>query len=105
MSGKNIAIVAYLTALGWLIAIISFNNNSVKESLAAFHIRQSLGLMLTGLVLASVPHFMGLGFLANIAALLVFVLWIIGFISAVQGQEKEVPLVGKYYQDWFKGIV
>ena len=32
------------------------------------------------------------------------ILWIIGFIGAIQGEEKRVPLLGVQFQDWFKGI-
>lgn len=104
MSGKNIAIVSYLTFIGWIIAIISHNNATQKESIAAFHLRQSLGVFLTGFVLTAVPPIMGVAFASRITGIICFIIWIIGFISAVQGEEKEIPVVGKLYQDWFKGI-
>jgi uncharacterized membrane protein len=33
-----------------------------------------------------------------------FILWVIGFVGAIQGQEKKIPLFGDLFQDWFKGI-
>jgi uncharacterized membrane protein len=30
-----------------------------------------------------------------------FVFWVMGFIAAINGQQKPVPLVGEYYQKWF----
>ncbi len=33
-----------------------------------------------------------------------FVIWLIGFIGAVQGSKKPIPVIGDYFQDWFKGI-
>lgn len=30
--------------------------------------------------------------------------WIIGLVSAVNGEEKPVPFVGGYFQEWFKGL-
>jgi uncharacterized membrane protein len=33
-----------------------------------------------------------------------FVLWVIGFLGAINGEEKRVPFVGDLFQDWFKGI-
>jgi uncharacterized membrane protein len=104
MSGKNIAIVSYLTIIGWIIALVSHNDSKQKESIASFHLRQSLGVILTGFVFAAIPPFMGAPFVSRYTGIIVFVLWIIGFISAVQGEEKEIPVVGKLYQDWFKGI-
>ncbi|WP_243456793.1 hypothetical protein [Polaribacter batillariae] len=34
----------------------------------------------------------------------IFTLWIIGLIGAVQGEEKRVPVLGDYFQKWFKNI-
>ena len=104
MSGKNIAIVSYLFMIGWIIALLSHNDSKQKESIGAFHLRQSLGIMLTGIVLTAVPPYIGVAFASSIAGIAVMVLWIIGFVAAVQGEEKEVPIVGKLYQEWFKGI-
>jgi len=33
-----------------------------------------------------------------------FVLWIIGLIAAVQGEEKPVPVLGAQFQQWFQFI-
>ena len=104
MSGKNIAIVSSLTMIGWIVALLSHNDSKQKESIASFHLRQSLGVMLTGFVLTAVPPIMGVAFASRITGIVVFVIWVIGFIAAVQGEEKEIPVVGKLYQDWFKGI-
>ncbi|WP_369695584.1 hypothetical protein [Flavobacterium alvei] len=40
--GKNIAIVSYITIIGAIVAI--FMNQDKKNSFAAFHIRQALGI-------------------------------------------------------------
>ena len=32
-----------------------------------------------------------------------FILWIMGLIAAVNGQQKPMPVVGEYYQKWFAG--
>ena len=45
ISGKTIAIIAYLTLIGLIIAYLL--NNSHRDGFANFHIRQSLGLALT----------------------------------------------------------
>ncbi|MEM9160434.1 MAG: hypothetical protein AAGB46_15415, partial [Verrucomicrobiota bacterium] len=50
MDPKTRGIVAYLTLIGWIIALVT---NNPKDELASFHIRQMLGLMLT-MIVASV---------------------------------------------------
>ena len=96
MDGKTKAIVAHIYWVGWIIALIL--NSSEKDEITSFYLRQLLGLFLLSLVLMFIPV---LGWIANI---IIFVFWIISLIGAINGEQKEVPLVGKYFQDWFKGI-
>ncbi|MEJ8843510.1 hypothetical protein WG954_14060 [Lacibacter sp. H375] len=99
LDGKSIAIISYLTIIGWIIAFVMHGNN--KTQLGAFHLRQSLFLMLTGFgvsilqwVLILIPI---IGWIISILLYFVllglFVLWIIGLIAAINGEEKEVPVL------------
>jgi len=99
--GKTIAIISYITFIGTIIAFIM--NNDKKNSFASFHIRQMVGLILLQIVSAIASSFIG-GTIGWIIYLFAFVLWIIGFIGVVQGEEKKVPLLGDQFQEWFKGI-
>lgn len=96
MDGKTKAIVAHITWIGWLIALIV--NSSQKDEITSFYIRQLLGLYLFGLVITFIPVINIIGWI------LVLIFWIMSLISAVNGEMKELPVVGKYFQDWFKGI-
>lgn len=110
LDGKSIAIISYLTIIGWIIAYVMYGNN--KTQLGAFHLRQSLFLMITGFavsILQWVFIFIPiLGWLISILLYFVllglFVLWIIGLIAAINGEEKEVPFLGKKAQEMLKGI-
>lgn len=101
-TGKTVAIIAYITLIGWIIALIMNNNN--KTALGSFHIRQSLGIMCVAVVLSIVAGFIGIWLLTWIIQLAVLVLWLLGLISAVQAEMKPVPVLGEQFQDWFKGI-
>lgn len=96
MDGKTKAIVAHITFIGWIIALVL--NSSEKDEFASYYIRQLLGLYLLGLVLTLIPF---VGWILNIV---VFVFWILSLIGSIQGEKKETPVVGKYFQDWFKGL-
>ena len=100
--GKTIAIVSYLTIIGTLIAFIMNQNRS--NYFASYHIRQALGLFLTGMVINFLQRFNDFFWLDAILGIGLFILWLLGLISAVQGEEKPVPLLGEYYQEWFKNI-
>ncbi len=96
MDGKTKAIVAHITWIGWLIALII--NSSQKDEIASFYIRQLLGIYLFSLVVTFIP-------LLNIIGwILAFIFWILSLIGAINGEMKETPVIGRYFQDWFKGL-
>lgn len=96
MDGKTKAIVAHITWVGWLIALII--NSSQRDEITSFYIRQLLGIYLFGLVVTFIPVINFIGWI------IVLVFWILSLIGAVNGEMKESPIVGKYFQDWFKGM-
>jgi len=93
--GKTIAIVSYITWIGWIIALIM--NNDKKNDFARFHIRQSLIIMIGSLLT-------WIRYVGWIWGIFLLVLWIIGLIAAINGEKKQVPVLGALAQDWFKGI-
>ena len=109
---KTVAIICYLTLIGFIVAIIL--HSSKKTKLGAYHLRQSLGLFLTAIALwiaafvvifaiALVLHFLLillplLNLTINVALL---TLWVMGLIAAVNGEMKPMPIVGPLYQKWF----
>ncbi len=99
--GKTIAIISYFYIIGVIIAFIM--NNDKKNAFASFHIRQMVGLVLASLINGFVIGKISFA-LSGLVGLFLFVLWIIGLISAVQGETKKIPVLGDYFQDWFKGI-
>lgn len=100
--GKTIGIIAYITLIGWIIAIVM--NSSKKNEYASFHIRQMLGLILLSIVISILTININLGLFGTILSVLLLVLWVIGFVGAIQGERKLVPIIGKNFQEWFKGI-
>lgn len=110
MDGKTVAIISYLTIIGWVIAFVMYGNN--KSKLAIYHLRQNLLLMIIAvavyivqMMLFAVPY---IGWLIHISFMVInigfFVLWIIGLIGAVNGEEKPMPVIGEKAQQIFKKI-
>lgn len=97
MDGKTKAIVAHLYWIGWVVALV-LNQNENKDELASFYIRQLLGLYLFSIVVSFIPF---VNFIGWIVAL---VFWIMSLVGAISGEQKELPVVGKLFQDWFKAI-
>ena len=109
----TIALLAYLTPIlfgvGIVIAIIMHNGK--KTALGAFHLRQSLGLLIASIVVWMAMMVIGFIPVVNMLLLILvpvvwigfFVLWIMGLISAINAQQKPLPVVGEHFQKWFAG--
>lgn len=101
--GKNIALIAYITIIGLIIAFVM--NNEKKDEFARFHIRQSLGLALTGLALGIIGMIPILGWLVYIVGIFILLyMWIVGLMNAINSKEKTVPFLGDKYAEWFKNL-
>jgi len=101
--GKTIAIIAYLTIIGLIIAFVM--NNDKKNIFASYHIRQSLGLALTGLAIGIIGIIPILGWFIYIVGIFVLLfMWILGLLNAINGNEKPVPILGEKYIEWFKNL-
>ena len=109
MDQKTIAWVSYITIIGWIVALVTYNSSNDKSSLAKFHLRQAFGIFITGIALYIVilmtlfimPFFF---FLYPFIGIAIFILWILGLIAAANGEEKPVPVLGEFYQKTFTFI-
>lgn len=101
-NSKTVAILSYITLLGWIIALVMHNSN--KSDFGAFHLRQSLGIIIVSIAASIVSSFIGISVLSWIVQIAIIVYWVLGFIGAVQGEKKLVPVLGPQFQDWFKSI-
>ncbi|MFH4968062.1 hypothetical protein V8G61_07640 [Gaetbulibacter sp. M240] len=101
--GKTVAIIAYITLIGLVIAFIM--NNEKKNSFASYHIKQSLGLALTGIALGIVGMIPFLGWIVNFLGVFILLyMWIMGLVNAINEKEKPVPILGEKYKEWLKSI-
>ena len=101
MDDKTKSIVAHLTLIGWIIALVMNQND--KGPNTSFYLRQNLGLLLFWIF----GWVIGLAHIAPLVWIwyvLIFILWVISLISAIGGTQKAVPVVGDMFQQWFKGI-
>lgn len=100
--GKITAITSYVLIVGVFIAM-SMNSEN-KNSFASFHIRQALGISLTfislGLIISNFDSLM----ISAPMWIFVSVLWSYGIFSAINGTVKPMPILGNYFQKWFKNI-
>ncbi|MFT6502358.1 MAG: putative membrane protein [Crocinitomicaceae bacterium] len=99
--GRTRAIIAHITLIGWIIALVMNTDNS-KDKYASFYIRQMLGIILIAVGLSVIG--MILPIFGTILPLLAIVPWIISLVNATQDKMEPLPFVGDMFQEWFKTL-
>jgi len=88
----GMAVVAYI------LFFVPLLTEAKNDPFVKYHVKQGLGLFICGVgvnILSWIfPWF--LGWIANLLSLGIFVLFIIGVIGASKGEEKPLPLIGKF---------
>ena len=103
--GRKNAIISYFTIIGIIIAYYMNNEEENKSAFASFHIRQSLGLWLTFIVVnLSITKNFDIFMLRVSVYLFFFTLIIYGLSNAIGGKAHPIPLVGKLYQKMFSNL-
>ena len=95
MDQKTTSWVSYITFIGWIVAYLAGDKEGAK-----FHLNQSLIIWLGYLIMFIASKLLFfipiIGWLVALAAyVFLFVMWIMGLISAINQEEKELPLIGK----------
>lgn len=93
---RVVAVISYLTLVGWFIAIVLHSN--YRTSFSTFHLRQALGLIITAAILTFIPL---IGWLLNIV---LAIFWLISFVHAIRGDFYLVPKLGTLFQHHFTFI-
>lgn len=110
MDKKTLSIISYITIIGWLIAYFSYKGKLDKSSLEKYHLKQSLGIGVLGvlnfvaeaILTTLISHSFGIVF--TVTGIIIFVLWIIGIINAAKEEEKPLPIIGSLFVDKFNFI-
>lgn len=101
MDDKTKSIVAHITLIGWIIALVM--NQSDKGPNTSFYLRQNLGLMILA-VAGSILGIIIYPLISTIVGIAVLILWILSLLGSFSGEQKLTPVVGDMFQSWFKGI-
>lgn len=83
MDAKTTSIVAYMTWIGFFVALLSGDKEGAK-----FHLNQALVILIF-----FIPVFIPC--IGQIWGIFMVVCWILGLVAAINQEEKEVPLIGR----------
>lgn len=106
MSNKTMAILAYVTIIGWVVAYLQYKKSSDKNPLVNYHLGQSLGLIILtfilgiaiSVVVSIVPS---LYILSLIVSVLSLVFLLLGVVAANNEVLKPLPIVGRLFEGKF----
>lgn len=91
MSTKATGIVAYLTFIGWIIAICAGDKEGAKV-----HLNNALVVFLSILLASIIMIIPIIGWIVGcVVYIAAIVFWVMGLIYAIQEQDKELPLIGQ----------
>lgn len=93
-AAKTRAIISHLTIIGWAVAWLLNREN--KKSFTDFYLRQTLGIYLLAVIGWFIPV------IYPFISFVVFITWLLSIYGALTDREIETPLIGHYFQDWFK---
>ncbi|SEM51899.1 Uncharacterized membrane protein [bacterium A37T11] len=113
-NGKTVGIISYLTIIGWLIAYFAYHKDN-KTELGSYQLRQTLLLYIAAAIIAIILRIISglllfsggfeLVIILNYGVqIAMFIFWIIGFIGALNGTKKPIPLIGDRAQTMFISI-
>ena len=105
MTNKTLAILSYVTIIGWLVSFFSSKDQAPKNPLISYHLKQGFGLFVVSflfsialnIIAAIIPALSFLGLVSYV--FLVFM--ILGIINANNEQEKPIPIIGKMFENKF----
>jgi uncharacterized membrane protein len=102
--GKTFAVLSYVIGLiglpFFLVPLIMR-----KNEFALYHAKQCLIIWLAAIVISLVNVIPCLGQIVWVVAMVALLVFnIMGLLNATKGEAKPLPLIGKFAEEWFKGI-
>ncbi len=103
--GRTNAIISYITIFGVIIAYYLNNEDDKKSTFASFHIRQSLGLWLSFIIInLSITRNFDIFMLRAAVYIFFFTLIIFGLSNAIGRKAQPVPILGNLLQKIFANL-
>lgn len=98
------AVLSYLLPLWWVpLWVIKPRND-----FSVYHARQAFGLFIAGIIMYAIASFsmvILIGFvLLPLVILFLTIISIVGIVYAATGKKQPLPLLGKYFEDWFGNL-
>ena len=96
MEKKNIgmAVVAYI------LFFVPLLTDSKNDSFVKYHVKQGLVLFIASFIVMIVSRMPVIGWFSWVLNILVLALFVMGIINAINGNEKPLPLIGQFAENF-----
>ncbi|MGJ1430243.1 DUF4870 domain-containing protein [Sphingobacterium spiritivorum] len=106
MNNKTLAIVSYITIIGWLIAYFSYKKQTDKSTYVTYHLEQSLGVFVFSIIISIIAGILTsvlptLSIVFSLFTLIPLILLVLGMINASNEVTKPVPVIGGFFEKKF----
>ena len=101
-AGKTLALIAYLTLIGTLIAF--FMNQEKRNEFTSFHVRQALGLGLLYIAIGYIVSSLDSMMVSMSFWIFFSVLFLYGIFGAITGKANKIPILGDLFQKIFNSL-
>lgn len=107
MTNKTLAILSYITIIGWLVSF--FSSATPRDPLVKYHQKQALGLSIIAIIYSIIIQVVGLivpavAMILSMVSIVFLILLIIGAINASKEKETPLPFIGKMFENKFDFI-
>lgn len=95
----GMAIIAYL------LFFVPLLTEDKDDPFVKFHVKQSILVLIASIavsVIGGIIPIIGWFLIVPLGGIACFVLWVIGIINAANGEKKELPVIGKYAEQFLK---
>ena len=86
-----------MAVIAYLVFFVPLLTKQKDDPFVKYHVKQGLVLFIASVISAAIARIAVIGWIASpILNILLLVLFIIGIVNAMNGEEKELPLNGQY---------
>lgn len=100
--GKLLALVTHFWFIGVIITLIL--NSRKPNEYVSFYVKQMLGWNIIAFFNSWFIYFFLGGFIKWVIGVILLIFWIISFVGCLSDEEKLIPFLGEYFQNWFKDL-
>ena len=94
-----------MAVIAYIIFLVPLLTDAKDDPFVKFHLKQAIILVIAAVIssmIAAVIPVIGVLIISPILSIGLLILWIMGLVSAINKEKKELPIIGKYAEQLLK---